>query len=359
MVRILCLIALLPALTGCMTSSVKLVGDVYYYYGPEAALEAADWVQPRTGELGLEELERAMALLELGRYRECLAALELARSHLNAGGMGELTTEDRPPWRPEYHEKVFVATLEMAAAMALQDAGQAAAAADRAVRAMDEAGCSPCSFNFTLVIAAVAYDNVGRFDDGLSALSRTVVIGRGDDMAGHLERRLERGVAGAEPEGLAPPPVENPRSAVVLLLLGRGPFKTASELAVSDSRTIPWPRYLPRDPPTATWAGLATETPVASVELTDVGALAVAALRERAERVVADRGAGVESDRRDLRHWASLPALMHLIIAEIPDESEQVDLVYYSLDGDEVYGETILWPDDWTGGRMYVVRRVP
>ena len=75
---------------------------------------------------------------------------------------------------------------------------------------------------------------------------------------------------------------------------------------------------------------------------------------------MADAGSvGAEGGRSALRRWASLPASMQVIVAEIPDGVTETDLVYLSPDGEEVYAETILWPEFWTGGRIYVVRRLP
>ena len=42
-----------------------------------------------------------------------------------------------------------------------------------------------------------------------------------------------------------------------------------------------------------------------------------------AERAVADRGATLDWDTGDLRHWASLPATLQLIVAEIPEAEDE------------------------------------
>ena len=44
---------------------------------------------------------------------------------------------------------------------------------------------------------------------------------------------------------------------------------------------------------------------------------------------------------------------------DIPLLLESIDLVYYSPDGDEGDRETIELPDTWTGGRLFVTRRMP
>jgi hypothetical protein len=144
-----------------------------------------------------------------------------------------------------------------------------------------------------------------------------------------------------------------------VLLLGRGPYKDADALAVNQSEAIPWCRYLPRDPQAVTWAALEIEEPEISVGLTDVEDLAVASLKYRADRVVADHGAGSRGQKRDLRHWATLPASLQLLTVDLPGDEDFVDLVYYSPDGYEVDRETIELPEGWVGGRLFVTRRMP
>ena len=359
-VRFLCLIVFLVAAAGCLSSTGGFVGAIYYAYGPEAALEAAGYVNSPPGGNALVELERSTALMELGWYQESLSALRDARSILEVEDALVSSADDRrPSWRPEGHEAVLLATMEMANSLALQDAAAGSAAADRAVEAMAVADCGSCSFRFTRTVAALAFEAAGRYSDGTAVVSDVVVVGRGGEMVDGIRMRLAEGLAGAQPEGLAPPPVDEERSVVFLLLMGRGPTKVSDELKVDSSETIRWARYLPTDPQTVSWATLEVEDEVVSAELTDVDELAVASLRTRAERIVAARGAGIDPKRRDLRHWASLPATMQMVVAEIPVDADSTDLVYYSPDGDEVARETVEWPVSWTGGRVFVVRRIP
>lgn len=358
--RFLCLFALLVAAAGCLSSSGGFVGAIYYTYGPEAALEAADYYDSPPGGNALVELERSTALMELGWYRESLSALRDARSLLEVEDALVSSADDRrPPWRPEGHEAVLLATMEMANSLALQDAAAGSAAADRAVEEMASADCSSCSFNFTRTVAALAFEAAGRYSDGTAVVSGVVVTGRGGEMVDGIRRRLSRGLAGAQPEGLAPPPVDEKRSVVFLLLMGRGPTKVSDELKVDSSETIRWARYMPTDPQAVSWAALELDGEKVSAELTDVDELAAASLRARAERTVAARGAGIDPKRRDLRHWVSLPATMQMVVAEIPVDADSTDLVYTSPDGDEVARETVEWPASWTDGRIFVVRRVP
>jgi len=359
---VVAILAVVAAAVGCATSAVDYLDYVYYFHGPEAALDLLDLNEVFPEDRTLAEVERAIALLELGRYEESAAALARAELVLDAVTLGAFvgaSNGDSPAWRPEYHERVMVSTLQIADALALQDMESAAAAADRAMSTVAEVESEPCGFNFTRVLAALAYDGAGRYDDGLEALSQTVVIGRGEELVEGLQSRLERGIAGHQPTGLAPPPVDSDRTLVVVLLLGRGPYKEGDKLTISDSETIRWSRYLPRDPQAVTWAALESEEPEISVELTNVEDLAVTSLRHRAERLVASGGVENHSNSGDLRHWSSLPASLQVVTLRFPDELDSVDLVYYSPDGFEVDREIIELPDTWIGGRLFVTRRMP
>jgi hypothetical protein len=349
-------LAVMAAGMGCATSAVDYVEFTYYIYGPEAALDLLDENEVFPEDRTLAEVERAVALLELGWYPESAAALARAELLLKSGRSYDPKS---PPWRPEYHERVMMDTMKIADALAMQDMESAATWSDGAMAAVADVECDTCRFNFTRVLAAMAYEGAGRFGDGLEVLSEMKVIGRSEELIDDLRERLVGGIAGAQPEGLAPPPVETERDLVVVLLLGRGPYKESDKLAVTESETIRWYRYLPRDPQAVTWAALDIEEPVVSVELTNVEDLAVAALRRRAERVVANGGAGVDPKSRDLRHWASLPASLQILTLQVPDALDSIDLVYYSQDGFEVDRETIELPESWTGGRLFVVRRMP
>ena len=361
-IRLALVLTAAAAAAGCASSSVDYVAFSYYFYGPEAALEILDEYETFPEDRVLAEVERAMALLELGRYAESSVALSRAVPQLvatTAGAPGGGSDGDSLPWRPEYHEQVLASTVQVANALALHDMEAAAAAADRAVSAMEEVECGSCRFTFTQVLAALAYEGAGRYADGRDLLAQTAVVGRGLELIEGLQRRLARGVAGDEPAGWAPSPVEAARTLEVVLLLGRGPYKDVDKLAVTESKNIHWCRYLPRDPQAVTWAALEIEDPVISVEFTVVEDLAVAALGERAERLVAARGAGTHSKAYDLRHWSSLPESLQLLHLDLPPFLDAVDLVYYSPEGYEVDRETIQWPEDWGGGRLFVIRRMP
>ena len=348
---------------GCSTYGANTVVSYYYYfYGPEETLDVLDASVIAPENRALANLERAVALLELGRYEESLAALERAEADLGAPGATaalSISQSKHGPWRPEVHERVLVSTIAMANSLALYDVQGAAAAADGALAEIAEIGCGSCDFAFTRVLAALAYGGAGRFGDGIEALADLVVIGRGEDLIAELRRRLETGVAGVQPAGLAPPPVESERFVVAILLLGRGPYKETDELDVSPTETIRWSRYLPRDPQAVGWAAMDLEDPAISVEFTDVEELAVAGLGFRAQRVIAGEDSSVDPDTHDLRHWASLPASLQLLVVDIPPETDVVDLVYYSPEGFEIDRETLELPADWWGGPIYVTRRMP
>jgi hypothetical protein len=350
------ILATAAALTGCATSAVEYAGFTYYLYGPEATLKLLDKYEISPEDRVLAEVERSVALLETGQYSE--SALALFRAELLLENSRTVDPK-APPWQPEYHERVLMATLRTADALALQDMAGAATSADDAMAAVASVDCEPCRFTFTRVLAAIAYGGAARFDDGLAALSEIELEGRSGELVAALREQLRRGVAGAEPEGLAPPPVEPERSMTVILLLGRGPYKDYDRLEITKSKSIHWSRYLPRDPQVVTWASAELEDPAISVELTDVEELAVAALRLRADRVVIAGGAGAGSKPGDHRHWASLPASLQLMTFEVPMWIDSIDLVYYSPDGYEVDRENLQLPESWTGGPLFVLRRMP
>ena len=349
-------LAAVVALSGCATSAVDYVGYAYYDFGPEITLELLDDGEVFPEDRALAEVERAVALLELGSYAESAAALSRAKLLVESGRAYDSKS---PPWLPEYHERVMMETMRIADALAMQDLPNAAIRADGALAAIAEVDCESCLFNFTRVLAAMAYGGVGRFDDGLDVLSELTVEGRSEDLVGEMRSRLERGIPGTQPEGLAPPPVEPERSLTVILLLGRGPFKDYDRLKITRSETIHWARYLPRDPQVVTWAAVEAEDPAISVEFTDVEELAVESLGLRADRVVMAGGAGAGPKSGDLRHWASLPASLQIMTADVPMWIDTVDLVYYSPDGFEVDRENIQLPEAWIGGPLFITRRMP
>ena len=178
-------------------------------------------------------------------------------------------------------------------------------------------------------------------------------------MVGEVRRRLERGVAGFQPEGLAPPPVESERFVVAILLLGRGPYKEPATLDLGPGHTIRWSRWVPREPQTIAWAVMDLDEPVRSAEFTDVEEVAVAGLELRGRRVIAGDESRSNSEKRDARHWTSMPASLQVVAVELPSESDAVDLVFFSPEAVEIDHETIEVPEAWLGGPIFVVRRVP
>jgi len=357
------LLAGLTVCLGCATYGANtIISYVYYVYGPEDALEMLDTSRIAPENFALAELERAVALLELGRYEGSVKALERAEARLETDAVGpgaDGGTSKHPPWRPEIHERVLVSTMAMADALALYDVDGAAAAADRAMREIAEVGCAACHFDFTRVLAALAYGGAGRFADAIAAIDGVVAGDRGEELVDGLRRRLELGVAAAQPAGLAPPPVESERFVVAILLLGRGPYKDPAKLEVGPGVTIHWCRYESRGPQAVGWAAMELEDPPISVELTEVEELAAAALEFSAQRVIAGEERPADPDHTDLRHWSSLPASMQLVVADLPPGEDFVDLVYYSPDGYEIDRETIEVPSEWWGGPIYVLRRMP
>jgi hypothetical protein len=347
---------------GCVSFGPNsILSHLYYDYGPEATLEALETAEINPENLALANLEKAMVLTELGDYEESLDALETAALRLDADAETAAVVSSRGygPWLPEYHERVLAKTLAMANSLALYDTVGAAAAADLALEEIAAIGCGECQFGFTRLLAALAYGGAGRFSDGLGALEGLEAEGRPAALVGEVRRRLERGVAGFQPEGLAPPPVESERFVVAILLLARGPYKEPATLDLGSGQTIPWSRWVPREPQTIAWAVMDLDEPVRSVELTDVEEVAVAGLELRGRRVIAGDESRSKPEKRDARHWTSMPASLQVVAVELPSESNAVDLVFFSPEGDEIDRETIEVPEAWLGGPIFVVRRVP
>jgi hypothetical protein len=304
-----------------------------------------------------------MALLELGAYRRSIQALSAAGLVFEAEAeLGGDPETGRPPWRPAAHERVLMTTLRVVDDLALQDLATAAEAADRTVDQLGTVECSTCDWLFSRVVAAIAYDGAGRWRDGLAILDGVTATGPAGEVVDALRMDLAQAAAGHQPAGLAPPPVETRRELVVLLLLGHGPGRERVTLEVDGQRKVRSTVAAPWGVQSTAAAALEladTDVRVQSVALTDVDAAAEASLRERNQRMIAAGTTGLDGNADDLRHWASLPASLALIRADVPDGVDRADLVILAPDGDEVDRETLVWPDAWTGGRLFVVRRVP
>ena len=95
-IRFLALAAALLSALGCATSAVDYVEFTYYIYGPEAAIDLLDENEVFPEDRALAEVERAVALLELGRYPESTAALARAEFFLKPGRSYDPKS---PPWR--------------------------------------------------------------------------------------------------------------------------------------------------------------------------------------------------------------------------------------------------------------------
>ena len=356
--RILALAAAIAASGGCLSYGPASIGLYYYVWGPDAALQAAEAAQTADHSRALVELERAVVLLELGRYGDSLEALARARAVLDEPASSGVSGGP-PPWRPAPYERVLIRTVEMADHLALQDAIAAAGAADSALEAVAGAPCGGCDYGFTRTLAAIAYAEVGRFDDGLAALAPLEPEGGAGELVTRLRQRLSAGVAAAEPSGLAPPPAPPSRALVAILLLGRGPDRVRGELEVGGGSALRWPRVIPRDPQAVAFASFEADEAVVSVELTDVEALAAASLGAAGEEAAASVGAGAAGGGLDLRHWSTLPASFQLLELQLGPDTEQVELVYWSPFGFAVDGELVDVPPDWPGGRLFLTRRMP
>lgn len=354
--------ALLLASLGCTTSTAEFVGGIYYVYGPEDALDASRFFPVSADERALVELERAVALLELGEYSASDQALSRAGLVFEVeSAVGPLAGSSRSPWVPEAHEQVLMQTLRIVNNLALQELPDAAEAADRAVERIAGAQCRDCDWIFTRIVAALAYESVGRWSVGLTVLGGVRVEGPAGDVVDAIKIRLNEGATGRQPAGLAPPPVPTDRELTVLGLLGRGPTKAPTRLELDDGTKLRFAEYVPHEPRTMASVTIegAGDDPVASVELSNVEFLAARSLQTRTERVRARAAEGPVDGARELRHWSSLPASLQVASVEVPPDAESVDLVFLTPDGTEAVRETIDLAEEWTAGRVFVVRRMP
>jgi hypothetical protein len=342
---------------GCSTQTGGYVGAVYYLYGPESALRVADPGAAGPGERALVELERAMALFELGRYEASLRALDTAEHHLAAD-----VPADARPWQPDAHERVLMATLALVNELALQSGPRAAARADAALAGIAASGCGDCEWVFTRTLAALAFEQNARFDDALAAVDGIDLDGDGGELIRGLRIRCKRGIAGSEPAGLAPPPVTNGRSVTVVLLLGIGPYRVPDRFEAGPATTVKWHEWEPYEPQSAASAVLRVsgiDEPVPSVELSPVAELATTAGASGLAGLRAAVAQGAPAPKRDLRHWIGLPASLQLVEVTLPPETSLLELVVVSPAGYEADTESIWIPETWIGGRLFIARRVP
>lgn len=360
--RRLATVAAVVIATGCLSSALTNVSYRYYLWGPDSALRALSSTEVEAADRSLVELERATILLELGRYRmsnEALARAAAVLAEVPEPAGDPTVAGDRRPWLPAPYERLLMDTMAMANHLALQEPEEAVGAADRSLTAADRDECSSCEYAFTRVLAAIVDGEVGRYREGLAALAPLELEGDAGELVARLRARLAAGVAAAEPEGLAPPPVLGPRTLVAILLLGRGPDRGWQKIQVPGGQPMQWPMVLTRGPQAVGFASFETEEPAVSVELTDVEALAAASLEDAGERFARSIASEPVAGRLDLRHWSTLPASLQLLELELEPETERVELVYWSPEGYGIDHEVIEAPPGWTGGRLFLTRRMP
>lgn len=350
-------LALLGA--GCYSSQLMSVTQHYYYRGPEEALtvlEAAD-LGPAHRSLG--ELEKAVMLVELGRYPPALELLDRAVARLDATPDPWTVRNQADQYLGEHHERVMVRTLATATALALQDADGAANRAEGVIAEIERAGCKVCDLDFARAVAALAFEAARRRDAAISAVA-PAAAGRP-----FLARQLERLFYGPDPgDGFAPPPVAGPpaeRALVVILLLGATPEKSSVDFS-DGAGWAPWPVYSAMWPSLAVDARLECGGHVSRAErLLDLETLAPVSLAARRDHVRALAAATGEPPKGELRlsGWSTLPAFGGLIRAPLGPADGACELVAVSLNGDEVSREQIELPSDWREGTLFVLRRVP
>jgi len=395
LLRVLPLTMLVSA---CASSVVPTGTDVYYQEGPQPALEFLHTYPTVEADTHLVAMERAVMLQELGEYAAStellLATAEaLERTGLPAGDVALkiLVNDGAATYRGEYFERVFLHTLALANLLALQEVDAAVAEAECALQAVSASGCQSCRFPFTQYLASAAFAADGRLDRAAEVLSVAAASNPEITFIRTERDRLDRETVYARGlrfmAGPIEPPADHNRHLVLLLLLGRGPFKVEVAVALPPSHLLAWPRYEPY-PGTVSAARihLAGVGSRWSTPLTDVPDLATASLRSRLDGLLARQGVSTvahevavtevgkahgwlaeaalrtmlaSADQADLRYWSTLPAECHVLRVPVPEAAKTAELVFTGPDGREVDREILVIPDSWTHGDLFVTRRVP
>lgn len=378
----LCVIIL--AATACTsTSHLTDASASYYLEGPDDALAKLDPEQVPPRDAVLVAMERAVVLQELGEFEKSNEILAQAARTLDGpdphpGASASLILNDRAAaYRCEPFERVYLYTLAVSNHLALHDIEAAALAADQALEAIEQSGCSACRFPFTRYLAAIAFEHYGQRQHALEVLGTAVAQNPDITFLRSEMNRLNTTAMRSDARDL-----------YIFLLLGRGPEKIENGVPVYPGHAIAWPHYVPRPPGTVALARVdANGNPLQSaVPLTNIEELAQTSLRSRMAGLVAketgktvaheallrylgdDQGHGVEflarsllalADRADLRHWSTLPSSCQVVRVELPQDLDTVQLVYASETGATVHAEDLLLPADWRSGPLFVTRRVP
>lgn len=388
-------VLLVPSLA-CVSSGVWEVSNHYYYEGPESALARLESEEVRPQDQQLLELERAIALQELGRYEESvetLRAVAQARAENPtsvADAVASMTVNDASAaYSLEYFEEVYLHTMAAVNALALQDLVGADKELNRALELMEAQPCAQCRYTFSRYLAAIVDEELG---DEEEALATIVEASAEKPSLTWLAREVER-VAG-EPSGPDVQPAsvdrrdEAGRVLYVVLLLGRGPMKVEEAVYLPPSHGVAWPAYIDRGPDVVVRARLllSDRPPVDSVELTQMLELGRASLKARraalivkestktiVQEVVASsvedehgfelgwllRSLFLLGDHADLRHWASLPATCQILRVELPSAMQSCSLEYLGAGGHPIDREVLELPSEWTDGPLFVTRRMP
>ena len=392
--RVLILAAVLGVTAGCTSTAVIHSSDVYYGAGPDPALDALhpDWIRPK--DQVLAAMERAVALQELGYYEDSNHELELCLEELDEPDSDTvarlLVNDEAGAYRGELFERVYLHTLRVANHLALQDAAGAAETADALLSAVAAGPCAACRYPFSRWVAAVAFEATGDLDRAAETLAEAVAESPDLPFLQQELARIGQPAGAADLPGLAPPPPEHggPRELVVLLLLGRSPVKVEHSVWVPPTHSLAWPRYVTMDPGRV----LAARVEVGHVRrveaspLTWMEDLARTSLKARLGALLAKETGktlaqeavlkGLEddgewelavlgrvlfalADRADLRHWSALPGTCQALRVTIPTGLNRCELVYTGPDGREVEREVLELPEQWRGGPLFVIRRVP
>lgn len=352
--------------TGCVSMMLDVATGEYYTEGPEAALATLDHMDTDPADRLVVDLERSIPLTELGRYAEAVAALDDARTLLDATVLDPSSPRVTAPngaYFGEYHERVLLDTVAAVDQLALQQPEKAAAAARRALERARLAPCDACEWGFTRWVLAVALEAAGDRGGAIDVLAEAVAEA-GPVAASVLKVDLDRltGLDGSDAEAFAPPPPGGPeRELVVIALLGPGPVKVPDRELGPEGHMVGWPAYLDAGPGVVeSVVAEAGRVYVRAVEVADVGVLARRALQARFQRWRALAATDPATPRNaSLRAWSTLPASVVVLRISVPTALATVTLSFRGQDGKEVGIEPIPVPREWRSGPLFVVRRLP
>ncbi len=370
-------------LFGCVIQQPTNIADIYYFEGPERSLEVLATIEPASDNRVLVHMEKAMSLLELGRYKESLMTLEPLVDELeifSASQDGKHLSNNDNTFCGESFERVMVPSLGVVAALALQQDSLAADWAKRVLHMIDTVDCADCDFDGARYLAALA---LAGDEKGLLATSLLFpVVAKYPDISFFKKEffRFAR-INQSKPDA-------EEREIVAIFLLGEGPFKQSSWYRHGFVDKEGWPRYLKPADSGATSGILTLDDgkELISTTIMDLWSSAGICLKARLDHELAEvvqpyeeslsgvryLAKAIDSDLStaarllavldappDLRGWQSLPATIQVVRVPVAITEMTCQLLAVNTEDQIVWDEIFDVPQEWTGRPLFVVRRVP